>query len=202
MTRKRTKAARDIDAAEVLSPPERRFVDEYLIDFNAGRAYMAAFPGCRSRNAAYTSASRLMQRVHVQRALTAARRAIAEALELTQERIYTETARIAFFDPRKLFDAEGRPKPIHTLDDDTAAAIAGVEVTDAYEGRGDERRRVGTVLRYRIADKNVALERAARLLGLFKVDNAQRADPLAKLLQEMRRSAFPLAPASCDETPA
>jgi phage terminase small subunit len=37
-------------------------------------------------------------------------------------------------------------------------------------------------IEYHFWDKNAALERAAKILGLFKVENAQRADALGALL--------------------
>lgn len=40
-----------------------------------------------------------------------------------------------------------------------------------------------------------ALELTARLLGLFKLDNRQKADPLKELLSSLRRkAALPIAP--------
>jgi phage terminase small subunit len=87
---------------------------------------------------------------------------LREKCAITQERVLREIARLAFFDVRKLFDAEGRPKPVHELDDDTAAAISQLDI--------DELGRV----KYRLADKGVNLERLAKHLGLFERDNAQR----------------------------
>ena len=39
------------------------------------------------------------------------------------DRVLTEYAKLAFLDIRKAFDEDGNLKPIHELDDDTAAAI-------------------------------------------------------------------------------
>lgn len=113
-------------------------------------------------------------------------------MELTAERVMLESARLAFFDPRALFDEQGNPLPVTELDDHTAAAIAGLEVLEQYEGSGDERHLVGHLKKYKIADKNAALERAAKLLGMFEKDNRQKADPLLALLDGMRRSSVPV----------
>jgi phage terminase small subunit len=176
-----------------LSLSQQRFVAEYLIDFNATRAYMAAHPNCKNKRSACTLALRLLAKVEIQTAVAEAAKKTTTKLELTRERINQETARIAFFDPRKLFNADGTPKEITELDDDTAAAIAGLEVLEQYDGRGEDRTWIGYLKKYRIADKNVALERAARLLAMFKEDNAQRTDPILALLKGMKRSTFPLA---------
>ena len=62
--------------------------------------------------------------------------------EITADRVLKEIARPAFLDIRKAFNADGSLKPIHDLDDDTAAAIAGLEVSEI---RGEDG--VSTVLK-------------------------------------------------------
>ena len=101
------------------------------------------------------------------------------AMGLTEERVSLEVARLAFFDPRKMFTARGDPIPLSELDDDTAAAIAGLDVLESYEGSGEDRVLVGHIKKYKIADKNSALERAAKILGMFKKDNEQPANAAA-----------------------
>ena len=61
---------------------------------------------------------------NVSAAVDAQRDKMASRMELSAERVMLETARLAFFDPRSLFDANGAPLPITELDDHTAAAIA------------------------------------------------------------------------------
>ncbi len=87
-----------------LLPKQARFVVEYLI---SGNAILVA-----------KEKSEISQR-HKER---------LDAMELTEARVNRETARIAFFEPRKLFDPDGSPKQVTDLDDDTAAAISGIDV--------------------------------------------------------------------------
>jgi len=164
---------------------------EYIRDGNATRAYLAANPSCKLTTAA-TEGSKLLGNPKVAAVVAEQREATAARIELTAERVMLETARLAFFDPRKLFDADGAPLPVNELDDHTAAAIAGLEALEQFEGSGDERRFVGMLKKYKVADKNAALERAAKLLGMFEKDNRQKADPLLALLDGMRRSAVPV----------
>jgi phage terminase small subunit len=51
-----------------------------------------------------------------------------QRLDISVDRVLQELARIAFFDPRKLFNHDGSLKDITELDADTAAAIASVEI--------------------------------------------------------------------------
>lgn len=102
--------------------------------------------------------------------------------------------RLAFFDIRKLTDAEGNPLPINQLDDDTAAAIQGLELA-TERMRGDEDGAETVVRKYKVADKNVALERLFKHLGLFAKDNAQTnpAEAMQKLLAMVNGSKLPVS---------
>lgn len=59
------------------------------------------------------------------------------AAGITAQRVMQEIGRIAFLDIRKLYDAEGNLKPISELDDDTAAAVAAVDMETRWEGKGE-----------------------------------------------------------------
>lgn len=135
------------------------FVREYLIDRNGTRAAIAA--GFSSKSA-HTTAHRLLKNAKVRELIDSLEAERLERLDITADRILQETAKLAFFDPRKLFHEDGRPKSITELDAITAAAIAGMDVEDIYEGRGEERKFVGVVKKYRLADKRAALEMLGR----------------------------------------
>ena len=104
-----------------------------------------------------------------------------------------EASRIALFDPRKLFREDGSPKPISELDDDTAAALAGLDVHEEYAGSGEDRVFIGYTKKYRLAEKNVALEKLFKFHGLYERENRQRTDPLTELVKAINSAANPLA---------
>lgn len=129
-----------------------------------------------SQKTAAQQGSRLLKDVQIQQMIRERRASLVQVMELSTERTLQEVARLAYFDPRKLFDETGRPKPITELDDDTAAALAGIEVVDKYEKpvAGAQGGNVSTVLKYKLANKAGALEIAMRHLGLYERDNKQR----------------------------
>jgi len=143
-----------------LTPKRQRFVREYLIDLNATKAAERAG---YSKRSAYTEGSRLLENAEIQAEVTRLRKAQLEKIEITAERVLQEIAKMAFFDPRKLFDAEGKPIPIQDLDDVTAASIAGLDVSTA---KLDEVV-TAAVLKYKLADKRANLELLGRNLRLF-----------------------------------
>lgn len=151
---------------KALTPKQQRFVDEYLIDLNATQAYIRAGYSARG-NVAEVNAARLLRNAQVQAAITEKMKNREKRTEITQDRVLQEYAKIAFFDPRKLFDENGQPKPISELDADTAAVIAGLDVLEEFEGSGEDRHFVGYTKKYKIADKKGALDSVARHLGMF-----------------------------------
>lgn len=157
-------------------PDVNVFIAEYKIDRNGRRAAIAA--GYSPKGAA-VAASRLLTKPNVAAEIANHR---AEALAkvqqdtgITLERVLKEIARIGFFDPRKMFGADGKPLSITELDDDTAAVIAGLDVMEEYEGSGPDRVFVGYVKKWKLADKNSALEKLAKHLGAYEQDNKQNA---------------------------
>lgn len=68
----------------------------------------------------------------VQAAVTELRSASLTAAQITATRVMLELGRVAFFDPRKLYDhSTGDMVPIHELGHDTAAAISSIK-TDKF----------------------------------------------------------------------
>ena len=93
---------------------------------------------------------------------------------LSTERVLRELERAIFADPRKLYDERGCLRPIRLLDDDTAAALASLDMDEIVTGKGPQRRAIGRTTKVRFVDKLVAIDRAMKHLGLFERDNRQR----------------------------
>ena len=144
-----------------LSEKQRRFADEYLIDLNATQAAIRAG---YSKKTARAIAHENLTKLDIQTYLTEARKKLSEATKITPERVLNELAKIGFFDVRKLVDDTGAPKRITDLDDDTAAAIAGIDVVQI----GNSEAGIGAVLKYKIANKESALVSIGKHLGMFK----------------------------------
>jgi phage terminase small subunit len=89
---------------------ETVFVREYLCDPNGTRAAIAA--GYSSKTA-YVAASRMLRKVKVQVLLKQLMEERPQRLDISVDRILQELARIAFFDPRKLFNHDGIDKRHH-----------------------------------------------------------------------------------------
>lgn len=107
-----------------------RFCIEYVKDFNATQAVIRAG---YSRKTARQQGSRLLTDAVVQRRLTELRTIIAEQAGLTVERVARRIEVGIFGDIRKLYDESGALRPVHTLDEETAWLVGGIETEEVYD---------------------------------------------------------------------
>lgn len=110
-----------------------------------------------------SAASRLSTNVNIEARVAEIVGRGAEKAEVSIERVLKELGRIGFSDLRRAFDENGRLLRPEEWDDDTAAAIASVEVVTRNIGEGE----VEHVHKIKVWDKNSALEKLAKHLGMF-----------------------------------
>lgn len=166
----------DFFASIANTPPEDRiglldeadwaFVEAYINKGNATQAMLAIHPEMPP-NTASQKGSALLKRPEVKGAIRRRREDISEALGISNERIVREYARLAFFDPARLFDIDGRPLPLTEIDQDTRRAIVGLDIEALFAGAGDNREQIGNVRKYKLADRKAALDSLARIRGMF-----------------------------------
>lgn len=158
----KTKAAPKKPAAakeKVLTPRQAQFVKEYLIDLNGTQAATRAGFSAKTAN---EQAVRLLADVSVRSAIDEALARRTEKVELTQERVLLELKRLALFDIRKIFNADGTLKRVVDLDDDTAAAIMSIEMVEiGTDGQ------LAISKKFKASDKKGALELTMRHMGML-----------------------------------
>lgn len=140
----------------------RIFADAYIA--NGGNATQAAIACGLSPASAGSTGQRMAKHAEVAARIAERQQKIAQKFELNTERVLQELSRLAFFDIRKLVDNTGAPKALSELDDDTAAAIVGLDVVQF----GNKDSGIGDILKFKLADKKGALDLAMRHLGLLK----------------------------------
>jgi phage terminase small subunit len=147
------------------------FAEEFV--GNGGNATRAAIAVGYAPHSAGVTGSRLLRDTDVQAAVYETEERALRKARLSTERVLQELERAIFADPRKLYDEKGRLKPIHSLDENTAAAIASLDVDDMVTRKGLLGRAIGRTTKVRFIDKLVAIDRAMKHLGLFERDNRQ-----------------------------
>jgi phage terminase small subunit len=105
-------------------------------------------------------------------------------VDLTAEQVLRELARIGFSDVRSLFDENDNLRPIHSLDDHTAATISRVEQDALYSGVGKNRKQIGHTKKVKLWDKVNALRTLAQHLRLLEPDEQDRKRPLQIIITD------------------
>lgn len=157
---------------------QKRFCDEYLIDFNATRAYKTAYKSCKSDLTARTNASKLLTNTNIQKYISEKQKEIEKRTEITQDKIIQELAKIALFNIKDIYNENGTLKKITELDDDTAKAISGVKILQkagamkiSLSKTNDEiplEHIPEQTVEFKTNDKTRALELLGKHLGMFK----------------------------------
>ncbi|MBM4072843.1 MAG: terminase small subunit [Planctomycetes bacterium] len=159
-------------ALESLNPRQRRFVEEYLIDLNAAKAYGRA--GYRAHGASADAAAwRLLRNVKVAAAIREAQQARSTQTGIKSSQVLEEISHVAFSDIGDVLDFSGpnlKVRPASEIPEHARRAIASMKVHRKIEGTGDNAREV-EVTEIKFWNKLGALDQAGRHLGLF--DDAQ-----------------------------
>jgi len=148
-----------------LSPKEQVFIREILADGNATRAAVAA--GYSAATASVTG-SKLLRKAKVAQELANLREKQLSKLEISAEKVLQGLAELAFFDPRKMFNADGSMKRLTEMEEATVHALSGMDVEKLFKhfGKG-QAEEIGTITKVRLADRGLNLERLGRHLKLF-----------------------------------
>ena len=154
--------------AASLTPKQERFAQKYVELGNASEAYRQAYDASRMKpESVNRTAKELVDNPKIASRIAVLQDLAIRRHQVTVDRVVAEYAKLAFLDVRKAFGDDGNLKPIHEIDDDTAAAIAGIEAETIFEGQGKDRRAVGTLRKIKLSDKRAALDSIARHLGMF-----------------------------------
>ena len=165
-------------ADKKLTDKQKAFVDEYLIDLNATRAYKSVYKNIKSDDAARVCSSKLLTNANVKEYLDRRMKDREKRTEITQDKVLAELAQIAFangadfarvvekqciINGQPIFNEDGTPKtysavdliPTDKLPEDKRKAIAAIK-----EGKFG--------IEVAACDKVRALELLGRHLGMFK----------------------------------
>ncbi len=142
-----------------LTDKQKRFCEEYLTDLNATQAAIRS--GYSKKTAAVIGQENLTK-PNIQEYLSELneiRKQDAEKKGITPERVLEELAKIAFLNPKQVFDEHDNIKSIQEIDSDTASAIAQVDINVMKSG--------DTIKRIKFIDKKGALELLGKHFAMF-----------------------------------
>lgn len=155
-----------------LTPQQEKFAQEVgASGKNLADAYRVAYPKSKAwkDSAVYAQASTLASNGKVSERISILQKATAKSAGLEEKAVLEEVRRIAHSDIAGIMTADGKVKLPHELDPVTRAAVASFKI-DEY-GR----------IEYKFWDKNTALEKAMKHLGLYEADNQQKPPTVTKI---------------------
>ena len=145
--------------AFTLTPKQQRFCDEYLIDMNATRAALRA---------GYTQATamngQLMEMPKIQAYLKERTTEASKKLQVSHETLLGELMKVAFANMGDYFGDDGKIKPMQDIVDDKKSAIWSLKVSEG---------KYGTTLQLRLHNKLAALEKIAKHIKFYEVEQKQ-----------------------------
>ncbi|PRH24362.1 terminase small subunit [Burkholderia multivorans] len=173
-----------------LTAKQQRFVDEYLVDLNASAAARRAGYSVKTAD---RIGAQLLGKTWVATKVAEAMRARRERTHITQDRVLEELSRIAFFDIRKLYNADGTLKRPDQLDDEAAAVLAGVDVVEqmtySTDGDGELTPTPTLTKKAKVFDKTAALTLAMRHLGMLN-DKLEISKPRVRVVDQTGRKRW------------
>jgi phage terminase small subunit len=146
---------------------QERFCSEYVIDLNGTKAILRA--GSKSKYPE-ASARQMLRKYTVQKRIGELMQAAAGRNMIEQDHVIGAFAEIGFLDPAEMFDEKDQLLSIRRMPRRIRRAISSLEIEENIVNGKTVRR----VKKIRLCNKNDALEKLAKHLGLFERDNEQR----------------------------
>ncbi len=147
-----------INKVRGMSPAKLKFINEYLLSFNATQAAIAAG---YSKEKARLIGSTLLKNPLVNKELRIILEEQRKRNIVSIERCIEEYACMAFLDPTQLFDRNGDVKPLDEIPENARRAIGGIDI--------EKHKYRGTIFsKIRMNNKILALEALMKHLGGFE----------------------------------
>lgn len=189
---------------------QKLFVDEYLIDLNATRAYKSVYKNVKSDDAARACSSKLLTNANIKEYLEKRMKDRERRTEITQDKVLAELAQIAFAngsDFAKVVEKTYR-QPIYDPDDpkkvigEEEIPYKAVEIEVTEDIPKDKRKAISGIkmgkngIEVATCDKVRALELLGRHLGMWndklqvnneaEVEKAKKLDNIESILEQMQ----------------
>lgn len=168
-----------------LTAKQQRFVEEYLVDLNATQAAIRAGYSPRS---AKQYADELLSRPHIAAAVAAAQAARSERTQIDVDYVLQRMVEIDQMDVLDIMNDDMSLKPVREWPRVWRQYLSGFDLSELFEGRGDERELIGILKKVRWPDKIKNLELLGRHLGMFK-DRVEHSGPDGGPIQQVSMNA-------------
>lgn len=125
-----------------LTPKQRLFVAEYLKDLNATQA---AIRCGYSEKTAYSQGQRLLKNVEVRKAIDLGMATREQEVQVDATYVLKRLYEMAEADVADIYDDDGNLKPVKDWPTVWRKMVKGIEINELFDGRGDQREKIGHV---------------------------------------------------------
>lgn len=164
---------KNINPIDVLSPPQKLFVEYYTKGNDKIESYIKAYkPKTTERIECSKRASNILNNAKVIVAINYIKTNELKLIEqdtsynVTVTKVLNEFSKIAFANVKDLFDSEGKPKQMNEISNELAAAIKDIRTIEDKTTN-----KIYTEIK--LHSKVDALINIAKHLGFYEVDNLQ-----------------------------
>lgn len=166
-----------------LTDKQRRFCEEYVIDWNGTRAAIAAG---YAESGARVEAVRLLTNANVKTHIDELRAKTAELAGVSALRVAKEFAKIAFQSAAVLRESWEEVKEWDDLTDEEKSILAEVETVEkVIRGGGEDLQVVERKLKYKTHDKQKALTELKKMFGYDAAEKIEIATSPLKILDDL-----------------
>lgn len=166
-----------------------RFAEEYVRNGgNATQAYLKVDPTVQY-SSAVTLGSKFANDPEIAALIEDAKAKAVESLGLTEERVLQALLNIAEFDLADTVDEHGNVLAIQDIPRNARLALAGFEVEELFEGRGEDREHIGRLKKFKAESRSKALELIGKYLKMFTEKVEVKGEmTLAQLVRDFKQA--------------
>jgi phage terminase small subunit len=155
-----------------LTPKIKRFCEEYIKDLNGTQAAIRAGYSAKTAN---EQSSQLLAKLNVKNYIAELKHSLSNKNEGLAQQVIDELKKLGFANIQDYIDKDNEIKDLTTITRDKAAAVESIKKTVTEFSGGGQSSGKKTSIQFKLYDKISALEKLGRHLGIFELDNQQKA---------------------------
>lgn len=165
-----------------MTPKEKRFCEEYLVDLNATQAAIRAgysedtARSIGSENLTKPDIAELVSQLQIER---------SDKTKVTAQMVVNELAKLGFSNIKNYFTDDWNIKNVDEITEEQAAAISSVEKVITVT-RGETFETEKTTIKFRLHDKKGSLDSLGKHTGVFEKDNKQKSTTKTLVLKPIK----------------
>jgi len=147
-----------------LTPKQKRFCQEYVIDWNATRSYLVAYSRVKNANVAGACASKLLRNAKIQEYCEEIQKDLEKIAGVSRLKVLEEQLKLAFSSIAHLHNTWIERKNFEELTEDQKACISEISTQTRNVKYGDDIVEVEFV-KIKLYDKQKALDSISKMMG-------------------------------------